>query len=81
MKLSIITINYNNAFGLEKAMKRIINHQSTFYRPTIFTKQPYDEILKIIVNRKVNVKSIIFGNSNMKVVDKLSTAKTGLSLH
>lgn len=62
-------------------MKEMINHQSTFYRHTIFDHHKYDESLKIIADWKVNIQSIIFDHCTVRVINTLITDydMTGIS--
>src|SRR5574344_208128 len=62
-------------------IKEMINHQSTFYKHTIFDAHQYDENLKIIADWKVNLQAIVFDNCTVKVIDTLVTDydMTGIS--
>lgn len=71
----------NNDITLLSLLKETINHQSTFYKSSIFSKYKYDENLKIIADWKVNLQAIIFGNCTVKVIDTVVTDydMTGIS--
>ena len=48
MKLTIITINYNNAFGLQKTMESVLNQTSGEFEYIIIDGQSTDESVEII---------------------------------
>lgn len=75
------SLKRGQAITMMTLMKEMINHQSTFYRRTIFERHPYDENLQMISDWKVNIQSIIFDNCKVKVVDTLVTDydMTGIS--
>ena len=50
-------------------LKETFNHQSTFYKRDLFKKRLYDEKLFIQSDSKFNMKSIIFDNCSVKVID------------
>jgi glycosyltransferase involved in cell wall biosynthesis len=62
-------------------MKEMINHQSTFYKRTVFDRHLYDEQLRIIADWKLNLQSIVYDNCTVKVIDTLVTDydMTGIS--
>ena len=75
------SLNPGQTVTMMTLMKEMINHQSTFYRRTIFDRHPYDESLQMISDWKVNIQSIIFDNCKVKVIDTLVTDydMTGIS--
>lgn len=50
MKLSIITINYNNALGLERTIKSIISHKTDKWEYIVIDGNSSDESINIIKN-------------------------------
>lgn len=49
----------------------LFNHQSTFYKRSIFDSDMYDESLKLLSDWKLTVKSIVADNRTYRVVDNI----------
>jgi glycosyltransferase involved in cell wall biosynthesis len=54
MKLSIITINYNNASGLQKTMESVLNQTSTDFEYIIVDGASTDTTFQVISDLMVN---------------------------
>lgn len=52
-------------------LKETFNHQSTFYKKSLFDNRLYDENYRIQSDSKFNMQSIIFDNCSIKVIDTI----------
>lgn len=75
------TLKAGQNVSMMTLMKEMINHQSTFYKRSIFEKHKYDESLKIVSDWKINIQSIVLDNCKVKALDILVTDydTTGIS--
>ena len=65
------TLEPGQSITLMTLIKEVINHQSTFYKHRIFDKYKYDENLKIMADRKLNIILMVLNNCSIKLVDTL----------
>lgn len=54
-------------------LKETFNHQSTFYKRTLFNNRLYDESYRIQSDSKFNLQAIVFDNCTVKIIDVIVT--------